>query len=103
MHLDIVFIDLKPPYRFSRVHMSKQTTTFLSGEFELEAGNGGDRDDVIRTEGIPTYLVKSVIKQVMIQQTPDIDPMLVSCWASVADGRSALNQYWVNIRYNHLT
>ena len=31
------------------------------------------------------------------QQTQDIHPMLVRCWASVVDGGPALNQHWVNV------
>ena len=31
------------------------------------------------------------------QQTRDIDPMLVQCWASVVDDGPTLNQHWVNV------
>ena len=30
-------------------------------------------------------------------QTPDVEPMLASCWTSVADVNQTLNQYWVNV------
>ena len=31
------------------------------------------------------------------QQTQDIDPMLVQCWASVVDGGPTLDQHWVDV------
>ena len=31
------------------------------------------------------------------QQTRDIEPLLVQCWASVVDGGPALNQQWLNV------
>ena len=31
------------------------------------------------------------------QQTRDIEPMLVYCWADVADGVPTLNQHWFNV------
>ena len=31
------------------------------------------------------------------QQTRDVDPMLIQCWANVEDGGPTLNQYWVNV------
>ena len=34
---------------------------------------------------------------ILTQQTRDIEPMLVQCWASVVDDGPALNQHWVNV------
>ena len=31
------------------------------------------------------------------QQTPDIEQMLVQCWADVVDGGPTLNQHWFNV------
>ena len=31
------------------------------------------------------------------QQTRDVEPVLVLCWASVADGGPELDQHWVNV------
>ncbi|ESO98551.1 hypothetical protein LOTGIDRAFT_142752, partial [Lottia gigantea] len=45
-----------------RVHISHKTKNFLTDEFELEPGNGQDRDDVLRMNNIVTYLVKGVLK-----------------------------------------
>ena len=40
-------------------------------------------------------------KQHRSQQARDVDPMLLWCWASVADGGSALQQHWVNVSCNY--
>ncbi|KAG9282289.1 adenylate cyclase type 3-like [Astyanax mexicanus] len=40
-----------------RVHISQSTMECLSGEFELEEGNGGERCDYLMEKGIDTYLV----------------------------------------------
>ena len=31
------------------------------------------------------------------QQTRDIEPLLVHCWASVVDGEPTMNQQWLNV------
>ena len=31
------------------------------------------------------------------QQTRDIEPLLIQCWASVVDGGPTLNQQWLNV------
>lgn len=41
----------------SRVHISQSTLECLHGEFDVEAGNGGERCDYLRERGIETYLV----------------------------------------------
>ncbi|XP_040919933.1 adenylate cyclase type 3-like isoform X2 [Toxotes jaculatrix] len=40
-----------------RVHISQSTKDSLHGEFELEAGNGGERCEYLQEKGIDTYLV----------------------------------------------
>ncbi|XP_032880976.1 adenylate cyclase type 3 [Amblyraja radiata] len=40
-----------------RVHISQSTRDCLHGEFELEPGEGGQRNDLLRDKGIQTYLV----------------------------------------------
>ncbi|XP_029985191.1 adenylate cyclase type 3-like [Sphaeramia orbicularis] len=40
-----------------RVHISQSTKDSLHGEFELEAGNGGERCEYLLEKGIETYLV----------------------------------------------
>ncbi|KAM3602282.1 uncharacterized protein V6R79_001464 [Siganus canaliculatus] len=40
-----------------RVHVSQTTKDSLHGEFELEAGNGGERCEYLLEKGIETYLV----------------------------------------------
>ncbi|KAK6960325.1 Adenylate cyclase type 3 [Biomphalaria glabrata] len=45
-----------------RVHISEATKQCLNGEFELEDGHGGDREEELKLKNITSYLVKSVIK-----------------------------------------
>ena len=40
-----------------RVHISEVTAKALGDQFQLEPGNGGDRDDYIQKHKIKTYLV----------------------------------------------
>lgn len=40
-----------------RVHISQSTMECLHGEFDVEAGNGGERCDYLKERGIETYLV----------------------------------------------
>ncbi|XP_067097719.1 adenylate cyclase type 3-like [Osmerus mordax] len=40
-----------------RVHISQSTMECLSGEFELEEGNGGERCEYLLERGITTYLI----------------------------------------------
>ncbi len=49
-----------------RVHISETTSGFLSGEFDLEPGEGESREDGIRHAGIKTFLIKSVLKPVSV-------------------------------------
>ena len=54
-------------FSFRRVHISERTSSFLSGEFDLEPGEGESREDGIRQAGIKTFLIKSVLKPVSIE------------------------------------
>ena len=47
-----------------RVHISETTNKFLNGEFDLEEGHGGDREDELKLRNITTFFVKGVIKPV---------------------------------------
>lgn len=40
------------------MHISQTTRDSLRGEFELEAGDGGDRCEYLLEKGINTYLVQ---------------------------------------------
>ena len=42
---------------YRRVHISEVTAKALGDQFQLEPGDGGDRDDYIRKHNIQTYLV----------------------------------------------
>ena len=43
------------------------------------------------------YAADSAAEGSTSQQAQDIDPMLVKCWASIADGWSTLNQHCGNV------
>ena len=42
-----------------RVHITKATLEQLNGEYEVEPGNGGDRDARIKKEAMETFLIKA--------------------------------------------
>ncbi len=42
---------------FSRVHITRATLMELDGKFEVEDGNGGDRDDVLAKLKVETFLI----------------------------------------------
>ena len=44
-------------YFTRRVHISEVTAKALGDQFQLEPGDGGDRDDYIREHKLETYLV----------------------------------------------
>ena len=44
-------------YAIRRVHISEATAKALNGQFELEPGDGEERDDYIRNSEIKTFLV----------------------------------------------
>ena len=44
---------------FRRVHITKETLDNLHGEYEVEPGEGGERNAVLKEKGIETYLIKS--------------------------------------------
>lgn len=45
---------------FSRVHISEATYQCLNGTYEIEPGNGQERDAYLREHDITTYLIKQV-------------------------------------------
>ena len=42
----------------SRVHITKSTLDHLHGEYEVEAGNGRDRNSTLREQQVETFLIK---------------------------------------------
>ncbi|XP_045169674.2 adenylate cyclase type 5-like [Mercenaria mercenaria] len=42
-----------------RVHITEETLKCLNGDFEVEEGNGGDRNQYLRDNNIKTYLIKN--------------------------------------------
>ncbi|KAF5296799.1 hypothetical protein FQA39_LY12317 [Lamprigera yunnana] len=40
-----------------RVHITKETLLCLDGDYEIEAGNGGDRNSYLKDHNIDTYLI----------------------------------------------
>lgn len=46
-------------YVFSRVHITKEVLDNLHGEYEVEPGEGGERNSFLKEKGIETYLIKS--------------------------------------------
>ena len=42
---------------FRRVHVTRATLMELGGRFEVEDGNGGDRDEVLAKLGVETFLI----------------------------------------------
>ena len=49
-----------PPYplmHFRRVHITTSTLKFLNGDYEVEPGNGKDRNPYLRDHNIDTYLI----------------------------------------------
>ncbi|XP_060064547.1 uncharacterized protein LOC132544906 [Ylistrum balloti] len=43
-----------------RVHLTKETLRHLDDQYEVEPGNGGDRDPYLREHGVQTFLIKEV-------------------------------------------
>ena len=40
-----------------RVHISQATLDYLGNEFEVEPGNGGERDSYLKEKNVTTYLI----------------------------------------------
>lgn len=49
-----------------RVHISEKTLQCLSGEFEVEPAYGEKREETLRSAGLKTYFIKSVLKPVSL-------------------------------------
>ncbi len=48
------------PYMYRRVHISESTLTSLDGAYEVEPGEGSDRDPYL--EGTTTYLIVQKVR-----------------------------------------
>lgn len=42
---------------YRRVHITKETLKCLDGDYEVEPGNGGDRNSYLKDHNIDTYLI----------------------------------------------
>ena len=42
---------------FRRIHITEETKKCLGGDYEVEQGNGGDRNQYLKEHNIKTYLV----------------------------------------------
>ncbi|PVD30969.1 hypothetical protein C0Q70_10245 [Pomacea canaliculata] len=45
-----------------RIHVTEETLKYLSGDYEVEPGNGGERNSYLRDHAIKTYLIKNDTK-----------------------------------------
>lgn len=52
-----------------RVHITEETYSYLSGDYEVEAGNGGERNSYLRDHAIKTYLIKADLRMRTISAT----------------------------------
>lgn len=42
---------------FRRIHITKATLNYLNGDYDVEAGAGGDRNAFLKKHNIETYLI----------------------------------------------
>ena len=42
---------------FRRIHITEETLQFLEGDYEVEDGNGGDRNSYLKEHNIKTFLI----------------------------------------------
>lgn len=42
---------------FRRIHITKATLNYLNGDYDVEAGAGGDRNAYLKKHNIETYLI----------------------------------------------
>ena len=52
------------PLSFSYVHISKSTRKSLNGDYAVEHGNGGERDDYLKEKNVKTYLIVDKVSRV---------------------------------------
>ena len=55
----------------SRVHISEATLKFVGDDFEVEPGNGQERDSYLKEKGIRTFLIVENIEVVCVHVTCD--------------------------------
>ena len=60
----------------SRVHISQSTLDSLNGAYEVEPGNGVDRDDYLKKNNVKTYLIIEKVWDSSIQQNLCFMPTL---------------------------
>ena len=75
--LNAVYLQSRPPVEWARPHFRSRSRChrqMLSTEWK--------------------YIIPA-----MAQQARGVDPMLVYCWASVADGGPTLKQHWFNVSF----
>ncbi|XP_019850469.1 PREDICTED: adenylate cyclase type 2-like [Amphimedon queenslandica] len=61
-----------------RVHISQATFDYLDGEFDVEPGNGGERDSYLKENNVTTYLITEKSDSVVpaITKPPPVDSPL---------------------------
>ena len=47
-----------------RVHISKATLDYLNNEFDVEPGNGGERDSYLKENNVTTYLITEKVRPI---------------------------------------
>ena len=60
----------------SRVHISQSTLDSLNGAYEVEPGNGVDRDDYLKKNSVKTYLIIEKVWDSSIQRNLCFMPTL---------------------------
>ena len=57
-----------------RVHVSERTLGFLKEEFEVEAGHGEKREEILKIAGIKTYFIVRARKPVSLTKIYHVSP-----------------------------
>lgn len=71
-----------------RVHISERTLSFLNGEFAVEPGDGGSREEALRLAGMKTYFITEVLKPYP-EGTLDVGKRLEDGYVSTSGGGGA--------------
>jgi len=61
------------------VHISEATLKFVGDDFEVEPGNGQERDSYLKEKGIKTFLIVENIEVVCVHVTCDFVCVHVTC------------------------